>query len=71
MSLDPTTMFLALLFGAVGIVYLSYGKRRQRADMRLCGLCLLIYPLLVSQLLWLVLIGVLLCLLPPVITRFG
>lgn len=71
MSLDPSTIFISLLFGAVGIIYLSYGKRRQRADMRLCGLCLLVYPLLVNQLLWLIVVGVALCLLPPIIARFA
>jgi hypothetical protein len=70
MSLSPLNIFLSTLFSAVGLFYLALGKRRQRGDMRLCGLSLLVYPFLVSNIVWLVVIGLLLSLLPPVIHRY-
>lgn len=53
-----------MLFGSLGLGYLSYGKRQKRIVPFVCGLALIVFPYFISSL-WLLLgIGVLIAAAP-------
>jgi len=46
--MDTATLFWGVVFGAIGLGFLTYG-RRQRAPVPLvCGLALMVFPYFVS-----------------------
>ena len=49
------TLFLDLIFGAVGTVYFIYGKKQQDVMLLVSGVALVIYPYFFSNV-WLVLL---------------
>jgi hypothetical protein len=53
-----------LLFGSIGLGYFIYGKKQKAAVPLFCGLALMIFPYLVSNVLLLVGIGILLAAIP-------
>ena len=64
MDLDIGFFMLALIFGAVGFVYFSYGRKQARISMIICGLLLMVYPYVLDSKIWLVVIGLVLSLVP-------
>jgi hypothetical protein len=58
------TLFLGLLFGAIGTVYLIYGKREHSPMYLIVGFLLIIYPYLFSNARVIVIVGVILSLVP-------
>ena len=58
------TLFLGILFGAVGTVYLFIGRREHDALYLIVGFLLIIYPYIFSSALAIVAIGVLLSCVP-------
>jgi hypothetical protein len=58
------TLLLSLLFGAVGTVYLVYGKRQHDALYLVAGFLLVIYPYLFSNAVLIVVIGAVLAAVP-------
>lgn len=63
--MDSSDTFLwSILFGAIGMAYLVYGKNEKKLVPLLCGLSLCAYPYFVSSVLWMLLIGVALTLVP-------
>ena len=56
--MDTTTLFLGLIFGSIGMGYLIYGRKQQHGIALLSGVALCVLPYLVSDLLFLTLIGV-------------
>lgn len=63
-------VFVAVLFGMIGLVYLRYGKKTAELWMIVCGLALMIFPYFISKTLPMVLVGVVIAVLPFVIRRF-
>ena len=62
--MDANVLFWGMLFGSLGLGYLSYGKRQKRMVPFACGLALIVFPYFVSTL-WLLLgIGLLLSVIP-------
>ena len=61
---DADTFLWSMLFGAVGMGYLVCGKNEARMVPLLCGLGLCACPYFVSSLLWMLVIGIALTLLP-------
>jgi len=57
-ELDPTRLALGLVFSGIGFVAYRYGRRMELVPPIVIGLALMIYPILVSDVLWLTLIGV-------------
>jgi len=45
-SFDPTTLLLSVLISAVGVGFLLYGKKQQRAPQLVVGIVLIGYKLL-------------------------
>ncbi len=59
------TQFLwALLFGSVGLAFFIYGKKQQRVVPLVCGIVLMVYPYFVPNTIWLVSVGIALCVVP-------
>jgi hypothetical protein len=62
--MDDGVLLWGMLFGSLGLGYLSYGKRQKRVVPLACGLALIVFPYFVSSLWPLLGIGVLLSALP-------
>jgi hypothetical protein len=58
------TLFLGLVFGAVGGVYLALARRLHEADYLVCGVALLVYPYFFDSAILIVVIGLLLAAIP-------
>lgn len=58
------TLFLGLLFGAVGTVYLIVGRKEHDALYLIVGFLLIIYPYIFSSAVLIVIIGIALSLIP-------
>jgi hypothetical protein len=58
--MNPTTLAIGILTGAVGMGYFIYGKRQTKFAPLLAGMMLCVYPYFVDSVLWLVVIGVVL-----------
>ena len=61
---DTANIVWALLFGAVGIGYFTYGRRQDHKSALLAGMALMIYPYFVSGTLAMVAVGAALLALP-------
>jgi len=57
-------LFLGLIFGAVGTVYLIYGKKEHDALFVIVGFLLIIYPYVFSNIIMIIAIGIALSLVP-------
>jgi hypothetical protein len=64
---DPWTLFLMVVFGAVGLGYFIYGKKRGKPIALVSGLTLMIYPYFVTGRLAMVLVGLVLALIPFIV----
>ncbi len=50
-------LILGLIFGTVGSAYFVYGRKQQHPTALVAGVGLMIFPMLVSQEVWLILGG--------------
>ena len=64
MSLDPTTLFLGLIFGSIGVGYFIYGKKQQKPIPLLIGILLSVYTFFISDWLWILIVGIVLSIIP-------
>lgn len=62
--MDATSLIMGVLFGAVGVGYLTYGRRQQRHAALLAGFLLCVFPYAVDGIVLPILIGVALMCLP-------
>ncbi|HUJ13885.1 MAG TPA: hypothetical protein VL284_08875 [Thermoanaerobaculia bacterium] len=58
------TLFLGLIFGGVGTVYLYIAKKEHDPFYLIVGFLLIIYPYIFSSALMIVLVGIVLSLIP-------
>ena len=58
------TLFLGLLFGSIGMVYMIYGKRQSSVMHIVVGAILIIYPYLFSNTLLVFIVGTVLTAIP-------
>ena len=56
--MNTTTLFLGLLFGSIGLGYLIYGRKQKHGIALISGVALCALPYLVSDVLFITLIGV-------------
>ncbi len=70
MDLDPTTIFLSIIFGVIGMGYFSYGKK-QNPFFMVTGILLMVFPYFTSNIAAICGIGVLLLVLPFILTKLG
>jgi ABC-type uncharacterized transport system permease subunit len=57
-------LFVGLLFGAVGGVYLALARRTHEPDFLICGVALLIYPYFFSSVVMIVIVGAVIGIIP-------
>ena len=55
--MNPTSLMIGILTGAVGVAYFIYGKRQTKFAPLLAGMMLCVYPYFVDSVLLLVVIG--------------
>lgn len=65
--IDPTDLFLTILFSAIGLGYYRYGKRQERLTALVSGVGLMMIPYFVGSTVQLLLFGAALILSPLVI----
>jgi len=58
LTFDPTTMAVGFLFSGIGFVAFRYGRKMQRVPPVVLGMALMTYTLVVSNVVWLTVIGV-------------
>jgi hypothetical protein len=62
--MTPATMAWGLLFGAIGMGFMIYGKRQRALVPLVCGLGLMLFPYFVSSAWGTVLVGLVLMAIP-------
>jgi len=55
---NTTTLFLGLIFGSIGMGYLIYGRKQKHGIALISGVALCALPYLVSDVLFITLMGV-------------
>lgn len=60
MSLTPAWIMWELVLGGVGFVLFTYGRRQQRIPQLVAGLLFMVYPMFVSGVIGLLVVGCLL-----------
>lgn len=63
-SMDMTSLFLAVLFGSVGLGFFMYGRKQSAIVPLVCGVVLMIYPYFISNVIVLAVVGVVLMAIP-------
>lgn len=58
------TLFLGLLFGSIGGVYLFLARREHSVEYLICGFVLVVYPYFLSSPLLIILVGAVLAAFP-------
>jgi hypothetical protein len=61
-------LILGLIFGIIGSAYFVYGRKQQHASALFAGIALMIFPMLVSQEVWLIIGGLGFTVLPFVVS---
>jgi len=61
---SEASMIWNLIFGSIGLGYFIYGKKQKKGVPLACGIGLMIFPYVVSNTVWLVVIGSLLSAVP-------
>ena len=59
-----TSMFLSMIWGAIGTGYFIFGKKQSRYMFLICGIGLMAFPLVVSDLLASVILGLVMLMVP-------
>lgn len=62
--MDAWTIFLGLTFGSIGFGFFIYGRKQSRVVPLVAGLCLMVFPYFVDNLVLTLIIGVVLMVVP-------
>jgi hypothetical protein len=62
--MSTTSLLFGVLFGAIGFGYLVYGRRQQKGIALLSGVALCAFPYFISNIVLLIIIGLVLIALP-------
>ena len=62
--LEPSYLLISLVFSSIGLGYFIYGKKQKHTVAFLTGLCLIVYPYMISDPLPMILIGIALMFVP-------
>ncbi|MBI3802613.1 MAG: amino acid transport protein [Nitrospirae bacterium] len=61
---DPGALILGLIFSSIGFGYFIYGKKQRRVVPLVTGLVLMLFPYVISNMVLIVLLGLILCAIP-------
>jgi len=61
MNIDASSLIAGLFVSSIGFVLFSYGKKMSRPPQMIGGLVLMVYPYVVQDVLWMLLVGAVLC----------
>ena len=61
--MDGQVIIFSIFFSMLGIAYFSYGKKGY-PEFMIAGGLLMVYPYFIGTLFWLIVVGILLCVLP-------
>lgn len=61
--MDGQSLFFSLFFSIIGMGYFSYG-RKDNPIFLFAGVLLMVYPYFISSMVWLIIVGILLCVFP-------
>ncbi len=64
MNLDPNFLLASMLFGCFGMAYFLYGKKQSQAPALICGIVLMVFPYIVTELKYMIPIGIVFVVLP-------
>ena len=62
--MSTTSLVFGVLYGSIGLGYLIYGRRQQKGIALLSGIVLCVFPYFISNIVLLILIGLLFIALP-------
>jgi hypothetical protein len=65
--MDTSTIIWGVLFGAIGLGFFVYGKKQKAVVPLACGLGLMLFPYFISNVIILVIAGIVMIALPFVI----
>lgn len=61
---DPSYLLISLVFSSIGLGYFIYGKKQKHTVAFYTGLCLIMYPYMISDPIIMILIGIALMFVP-------
>ena len=62
--MDAWTIFLGLTFGSIGFGFFFYGRKQSRVVPLVAGLCLMVFPYFVEDLVLTLIVGAVLIVIP-------
>ena len=65
--MNTVSLLLGVVFSSIGLGYFIYGKKQQQTMPLICGIALMIYPYFIENTVFLILIGIILCIAPKFI----
>ena len=65
--MNTVPLLLGVVFSSIGLGYFIYGKKQQQTMPLICGIALMIYPYFIDNTVFLILIGIILCIAPKFI----
>ena len=65
--MNTVQLLLGIVFSSIGLGYFIYGKKQQQTMPLICGIALMIYPYFIENTVFLILIGIILCIAPKFI----
>lgn len=65
--MNTVPLLLGVVFSSIGLGYFIYGKKQQQTMPLICGIALMIYPYFIENTVFLILIGIILCIAPKFI----
>lgn len=63
-SLDSNTIFLSMIWGAIGTGYFIFGKKQSRFTFLVCGIALCVFPIFVGNFILSLILGLVSCIAP-------
>lgn len=67
--MNATTLFMGMIFGSIGMGYFIYGKKQRHAIALMSGIVLCVIPYFISNIIFIIFIGVGLMALPFLIKQ--
>ncbi|MDP4267644.1 MAG: hypothetical protein Q8880_09455 [Bacteroidota bacterium] len=67
--MSGTSIFLGMIISTIGLAYFIYGKKAEEFTYLIAGIVLMVYPYLISNVVWTVILGIVFCAVPVILNR--